>query len=81
MEIGHDQEDEGYKSDISEQDDWLRIKLLSLKARMPTKGSRLAAGHNLYAMEELLILAKGQTLVDIGLAVGLPRGTYARIAP
>ena len=81
VEIGHDQEDEGYKSDISEQDDGLRIKLLSLKATMPTKGSRMAAGHNLYAMEELLIRAKGQTLVDIGLAVGLPRGTYARIAP
>ena len=41
----------------------------------------MAAGHDLYAMEEGLIPAKGQTLVDTGLAVGLPRGTYARIAP
>ena len=41
----------------------------------------MAAGHDLYAMEEVLIPAKGQTLVDTGLAVGLPRGTYARIAP
>ena len=41
----------------------------------------MAAGHDLYAMEELLILAKGKTLVDTGLAVGLPRGTYVRIAP
>ena len=81
VQIGHDQEDEGYESDISEQDDSLRIKLLSSKAKMPTKGSRMAAGHDLYAMEEVLIPAKGQTLVDTGLAVGLPRGTYARIAP
>ena len=41
----------------------------------------MAAGHDLYAMEEVLISAKGQTLVDTGLALGLPRGTYARIAP
>ena len=41
----------------------------------------MAAGHDLYAMEEVLIPAKGQTLVDTGLAVGLPRGIYARIAP
>ena len=48
---------------------------------MPTKESRMAAGHDLYAMEEVLIPAIGQTLVDTGLAVGLPQGTYARIAP
>ena len=80
VQLGHDQEDEGYESDISEQDDSLRIKLLSSKAKMPSKGSRMAACHDLYAMEEVLIPAKGQTLVDTGLAVGLPRGTYARIA-
>ena len=48
---------------------------------MPTKESRLAAGHDLYAMQEVLIPAKGQTLVDTGLMLGLPRGIYARIAP
>ena len=41
----------------------------------------MAAGHDLYAMEEVLILAEGQTLVDTGRALGLRRGTYARIAP
>ena len=41
----------------------------------------MGAGHALYAMEEVLILAKSQTLVDTGLVVGLPRGKYARIAP
>ena len=81
VQIGHDQEDEGYESDISEQDDSLRIKVLSSKAKMPAKGSRMAAGHDLYAMEVVFILVKGQTLVDIGLAIGLPGGTYARIAP
>ena len=53
VQIGHNQEDEGYESDISEQDDSLRIKLLSSKAKMPTQGSRMAAGHDIYAMEDL----------------------------
>ena len=67
VQIGHNQEDEGYNSDISEQDDSLSIKLLSSKAKTPTKGSKMAAGHDLYAMEEVLIPAKGQALVDTGL--------------
>ena len=48
---------------------------------MPTKGSRMAAGHDLYAMENILIPARGQVLVETGLAIELPKGTYARIAP
>ena len=41
----------------------------------------MAAGHNLYAMEEVLIPAKGQKLVDTCLAVGLTRGTCPQITP
>ena len=48
---------------------------------MPTKGSRMAAGHDLYAMENIHIPARGQVLVETGLAIVLPKGTYARIAP
>ena len=48
---------------------------------MPTKGSRMAAGHDLYAMENIHIPARGQILVETGLAIGLQKGTYARIAP
>ena len=48
---------------------------------MPIKGSRMAAGHDLYAMENIHIPARRQVLVETGLAIGLPKGTYARIAP
>ena len=47
---------------------------------MPTKGSRMAAGHDIYALEEGIIPAKGQMLVRTGIAVGLPKGTYTRLA-
>ena len=48
---------------------------------MPTKGSRMAAGYDFYAMENIHIPARGQGLVETSLAIGLPKGTYARIAP
>ena len=58
----------------------LRIKQLSKNAKMPTKGSRMTAGHDIYALEEGVIPAKGQTLVGTGIAIGLPRDTYGRLA-
>jgi len=48
---------------------------------MPTKGSRLAAGHDIYAIEEIQIPARGQKLVETGIAVGLPPNTNVRLVP
>ena len=47
---------------------------------MPTKGSRMVAGHDIYALEAGSIPAKGQTLVGTGIVIGLPKGTYGRLA-
>ena len=57
-----------------------RIVRLSDKAILPTKGSRFAAGHDIYALTEGLVPAKGQTMVETGIAIGLPEGTYGRLA-
>ena len=81
VQVGYKDEDEGYESDNAEEHNSLRIKLLTSRAKMPTNGSRMAAGHDLYAMENIHIPARGQVLVETGLAIGLPKGTYARIAP
>jgi len=56
------------------------MKMIS-KAMLPLRGSRPLAGHNLYALEDMLIPARGQKLVGTGIAIGIPQGTYARIAP
>ena len=40
----------------------------------------MAAGHDIYALEEGCIPAKGQVLARTGIAIGLPRGTYGRLA-
>ena len=43
VEVGYKDEDEGYESDTAEEENSLRIKLLSPQTNLPTKGSRMAA--------------------------------------
>jgi len=40
----------------------------------------MAAGHDIYALKDGTIPAQRQMLVDTGIAIGLPRGTYGRLA-
>jgi len=58
----------------------LRIMKLSDKGIVPTKGSRFTASHDIYAVTDGLVPAKGQTIVETGIAIGLPEGTYGRLA-
>ena len=57
----------------------LRIKRLSQQAIIPTKGARIAAGQDIYALKNGTIQAQRQMLVDTGIAIGLPKGTYGRL--
>ena len=59
----------------------LLIKKVTPEAKIPTWGSQRAAGHDLYAQEAKIIPARGQAIIGTGIAVGLPAGTYGRIAP
>ena len=63
------------------KDQRVRVKKLIPTARMPTKGSHKAAGHDLYANEGTEIPAREQAVVETGIAIGLPHDTYGRIAP
>jgi len=58
----------------------LRIMKLSDKAIIPTKASRFTAGHDIYALTDGLVRAKGQTMVERGIAIGLLEGSYGRLA-
>jgi len=40
----------------------------------------MAAGHDIYTLKDGSIPAHRQMLVDTGIAIGLPRGTYGRLA-
>ena len=65
----------------AKNDQRVKAKKLSTEARMPTRGSSKAAGHDLYANEGTEIPAGGQVMVGTGIAIQLPSDTYGRIAP
>ena len=59
----------------------LHYKALNERAQAPMRGSKFAAGYDLYAAEDAVIPGKGQGTVGTGLAIACPAGTYGRIAP
>ncbi|KAL4216393.1 hypothetical protein ACF0H5_024119 [Mactra antiquata] len=59
----------------------LRFAKLTPKAFTPTRGSKLAAGYDLYSAYDTVIPAKGKALVKTDIQIGLPDGCYGRVAP
>lgn len=53
----------------------LQIKLLSAKARAPTRGSDFAAGYDLYSSQATIVPARGKVLVDTDISIAVPAGT------
>jgi dUTP diphosphatase len=65
----------------SEEPSLLSFKKLDPRAILPARGSALAAGLDLCAIEDLTIGPKQRTLAHTGLAVVIPEGYYGRLAP
>lgn len=59
----------------------LSFKRLDPKAVLPTRGSSLAAGLDIYAIEDLAVQPGERCLARTGLAVAIPEGYYGRLAP
>lgn len=59
----------------------LYVKQLSPDARLPVRGSEGAAGYDLSASVNVTIPGRGRSLIDTGLQILVPFGTYGRIAP
>lgn len=59
----------------------LRFKKLDPQAILPTRGSVLAAGLDIYVIEDLTIQPGERALGRTGLAVAIPEGYYGRVAP
>lgn len=59
----------------------LLVKRLSKDAILPTRGSPLSAGFDLYAAHDAVIPAQGKTLVKTDLSIAVPEGCYGRVAP
>jgi len=65
----------------AKKDKRILVKKMNEDAKILTKGTRGAAGHDLYAIEDKTIPARGQQVVKTGISLRLPNGTYGRIAP
>ncbi|GFT96515.1 deoxyuridine 5'-triphosphate nucleotidohydrolase, mitochondrial [Nephila pilipes] len=59
----------------------LRIAKLSSNAIIPTKGSKLAAGYDLYSAYEYVVPPQGKVLAMTDIQVQVPPGHYGRVAP
>lgn len=59
----------------------MRVHRLRPEAVMPVRGSEFAAGFDLASAEATKVKAGEKAIVKTGLAIAIPSGTYARIAP
>ena len=57
----------------------IKIKKLNEEARLPTKGSKYAAGYYLYSCDEYEIAPHGTVKVGTGLSFELPENTFGAI--
>ena len=59
----------------------IRVVRLTENAILPTRGSTLAAGLDLYSAYDLTVPARGLVSVVTDLQIHVPEGFYGRIAP
>jgi dUTP pyrophosphatase len=59
----------------------LQVLKLSENACIPKRGSEFAAGYDLSSVENAVVKARGKSMIDTGISLGIPEGCYARIAP
>jgi dUTP pyrophosphatase len=57
------------------------VKRLSVNARLPVRASAGAAGYDLTAAHAAVVLPRSRALVRTDLAIAVPSGFYARVAP
>lgn len=56
------------------------VKLTS-NAFVPTKGSAMSAGYDLYSAEFVTVQPRDKALIKTDLQIQVPEGTYGRVAP
>ena len=59
---------------------FLYVKKLRNNAAIPKRRSEEAASYNIALAEDIVVPAKGKTMVKTGISVAIPEGCYGRIA-
>lgn len=60
---------------------FLKFKQLDSRAELPTRGTPLSAGLDLFCIDELRIEPRTRVRAHTGLSVAIPEGFYGRLAP
>jgi dUTP pyrophosphatase len=58
-----------------------RIAKVNEDAKIPTRGSKGAAGYDLSSIEEVSIAPGERAMIDTGIIIEVPSDCYARVAP
>ncbi|XP_058068888.1 deoxyuridine 5'-triphosphate nucleotidohydrolase-like isoform X1 [Magnolia sinica] len=77
QELGHN----GVSEETQNVSSLLRVKKLSENAVLPSRASPLSAGYDLSSATATQVPARGKAVIPTDLSIGIPQGTYARIAP
>ena len=66
---------------MTNTEDKLLIKRLSIDAVLPTRQSHGSVGYDLYSLQDLTIEPGSRNIVSTGICATIPDGCYGRIAP
>ena len=59
----------------------INVKKLSENATIPTQGTKFAAGYDLYAAEDAVVVCGTRKLIKTNISMEITPGYYGRIAP
>jgi len=59
----------------------LKVKLLNENSRVPKRNTKEDAGLDLSSIESVVIPPKTRKMIQTGISISLPEGTYGQIAP
>ena len=59
----------------------MKIKLIYNNSKIPTKGSKQAAGYDLYSLYDYYVYPHEKTVIKTGVVMEIPTGFYGRIEP
>ena len=57
------------------------VKKTCNQSKLPTRSTAGSAGYDLFSTENKMIYAGGQAMIDVGINIKVPPGTYGRVAP
>ena len=59
----------------------MKVKKLVDHAELPIRGSKHAAGYDIFSAEDKVVKAKDKALISSGISIAVPEGHYGRMAP